>query len=76
MMRTTNKRAGVIEDSLRTAVRWSMKSRGWTVCRTARHAGIARSTLGHWLKGQRRIGSRELAAVIDALGARLLIETP
>lgn len=65
--------SGIIEASWRHAVVEAMRQRHWSVCHTAREAGIARSTLNHWLKSERRIGSRELARVVAALDCRVIV---
>ncbi len=66
-------RGAVLERAWRDVVADRMRERGWSPGDLARHAGVPRSSLSYWVRGQRRIGSRELARVLDSLGVAVVL---
>lgn len=65
--------AETIEQAIRESIKGALVARRLTVCGLAKQSGIARSTLNHWIKGERRIGSDALCQVFSTIGANVVI---
>lgn len=68
MTTATVERLGLkLEAGMRQLVRAEIDRRGWTICGTARTAGLSPNTVNPWVKGERHIGTRQLCRLLSVL---------
>jgi transcriptional regulator with XRE-family HTH domain len=65
--------ASTIEQAIQETVKGALVTRKLTICALAKQSGVARSTLNHWLKGQRRIGLDTLCRVLATLQGNVIV---
>ena len=65
--------ASTVEQAIRESIKGALVTKKLTICGLAKQSGIARSTLNHWLKGQRRIGLDTFCRVLTTLQGNVTV---